>query len=55
VRRSSGSGALDEAALTILKLASPFDPFPADLAAATPTCALLINGISSPARCIPEL
>jgi periplasmic protein TonB len=33
VRRSSGSGALDEAALTILKLASPFDAFPADLAA----------------------
>jgi protein TonB len=33
VRRSSGSGALDEAALTILKLASPFDPFPAELAA----------------------
>jgi protein TonB len=33
VRRSSGHGALDEAALTILKLASPFDPFPADLAA----------------------
>jgi protein TonB len=33
VRRSSGSGALDEAALTILKLASPFEPFPADLAA----------------------
>jgi periplasmic protein TonB len=33
VRRSSGSGALDEAALTILKLASPFEPFPAELAA----------------------
>jgi protein TonB len=33
VRRSSGFGALDEAALTILKLASPFEPFPADLAA----------------------
>jgi periplasmic protein TonB len=33
VRRSSGSGALDEAALTILRLASPFDPFPAELAA----------------------
>jgi protein TonB len=32
VRRSSGHGALDEAALTILKLASPFDPFPTDLA-----------------------
>lgn len=32
VRRSSGFGALDEAALTILKLASPFEPFPADLA-----------------------
>jgi protein TonB len=32
VRRSSGHGELDEAALTILKLASPFDPFPADLA-----------------------
>jgi protein TonB len=32
VRRSSGHGALDEAALTILKLASPFNPFPSDLA-----------------------
>jgi protein TonB len=32
VRRSSGHGALDEAALTILKLASPFDPFPVDMA-----------------------
>jgi protein TonB len=31
VQRSSGSGALDEAALAILKLASPFEPFPADL------------------------
>ena len=28
VRRSSGHSALDEAALAILKLASPFDPFP---------------------------
>ena len=33
VRRSSGYGALDEAAMTILKLASPFDPFPPELAA----------------------
>ena len=33
VRRSSGYGALDQAALTILKLASPFEPFPAALAA----------------------
>lgn len=33
VRRSSGHGSLDQAAMTILKLASPFDPFPADLAA----------------------
>ena len=33
VRRSSGSGALDAAALTIVKLASPFEPFPAELAA----------------------
>jgi protein TonB len=32
VRRSSGHGALDEAALTILRLSSPFDPFPSDLA-----------------------
>ncbi|MFI4869458.1 MAG: energy transducer TonB [Steroidobacterales bacterium] len=32
VRRSSGHGALDQAALTILKLASPFEPFPAELA-----------------------
>jgi protein TonB len=33
VRRSSGHEALDQAAMTILKLASPFDPFPAELAA----------------------
>lgn len=33
VRRSSGYGALDRAALTILRLASPFNPFPPDLAA----------------------
>jgi protein TonB len=32
VRRSSGFGALDEAALAILKLASPFDPLPSSLA-----------------------
>ena len=32
VRRSSGQGAVDEAALTILRLASPFDPFPPALA-----------------------
>jgi protein TonB len=33
VRTSSGYGALDQAALTILRLASPFNPFPAELAA----------------------
>jgi periplasmic protein TonB len=33
VRRSSGYGALDQAALTILRLASPFNPFPPELAA----------------------
>jgi periplasmic protein TonB len=33
VRRSSGHGSLDEAAITILRLASPFDPFPPELAA----------------------
>ena len=32
IRRSSGSPELDQAALEILKLASPFDPFPAELA-----------------------
>lgn len=32
VRRSSGKGALDEAALTILRLATPFEPFPPELA-----------------------
>ena len=32
VRRSSGIPQLDQAALEILKLASPFDPFPSDLA-----------------------
>jgi protein TonB len=33
VRRSSGVAELDQAALGILRLASPFDPFPRDLAA----------------------
>jgi periplasmic protein TonB len=33
IRRSSGDAALDQAALATLRLASPFDPFPADLAA----------------------
>ena len=33
VRRSSGYGELDRAALDILKLAAPFDAFPAELAA----------------------
>jgi protein TonB len=33
VRRSSGYGALDQAALTILHLSSPFNPFPAQIAA----------------------
>jgi protein TonB len=32
IRRSSGSPELDQAALAILKLASPFDPFPPELA-----------------------
>src|SRR5215469_16242069 len=33
IRRSSGDAELDQAALATLKLASPFDPFPPDLAA----------------------
>ncbi len=33
IRRSSGDPELDDAALTTLKLASPFDPFPPDMAA----------------------
>ncbi|HXY76592.1 MAG TPA: TonB family protein [Steroidobacteraceae bacterium] len=33
IRRSSGNPELDAAALAILKLASPFDPFPPELAA----------------------
>jgi protein TonB len=32
IHRSSGNAALDQAALAILKLASPFDPFPPELA-----------------------
>jgi protein TonB len=32
IRQSSGYPELDEAALNILKLASPFDPFPPELA-----------------------
>jgi len=31
VRRSSGDGALDQAALTILRLAAPFDPLPSEI------------------------
>jgi protein TonB len=31
VRRSSGHAELDQAALAILKLSSPFDPFPREL------------------------
>jgi periplasmic protein TonB len=33
VRRSSGHAEIDEAAMRILKLAAPFDPFPGDLSA----------------------
>jgi periplasmic protein TonB len=33
IRRSSGHAEIDEAAVRILKLASPYDPFPADLSA----------------------
>jgi len=33
VRRSSGHAEIDEAAIRILKLASPYDPFPGDLSA----------------------
>ena len=33
ITRSSGNAELDQAALSILKLASPFDPFPPDVAA----------------------
>ncbi|MCU0760434.1 MAG: TonB family protein [Steroidobacteraceae bacterium] len=36
VRRSSGDPRLDDAALQILKLASPFDPFPTDMARVFP-------------------
>lgn len=36
IRRSSGDPRLDDAALQILKLASPFDPFPADMARVFP-------------------
>ena len=32
IRRSSGDPELDQAALSILRLASPFDPFPPELA-----------------------
>ena len=33
IRRSSGHAEIDEAALRILKLAAPFDPFPSELSA----------------------
>ncbi len=31
IRRSSGNKEIDQAALSILRLASPFDPFPSEL------------------------
>ena len=47
VRRSSGHPELDQAAVDILRLASPFDPFPPEHAqAATPCCASPTNGSS---------
>ena len=33
VRRSSGHAELDQAAIEVLRLAAPFDPFPRELAA----------------------
>lgn len=36
IRRTSGDARLDDAALQILKLASPFDPFPSDMARVFP-------------------
>jgi protein TonB len=39
IRRTSGSAELDQAALEILKLASPFDPFPPELAKQHPALA----------------
>ena len=41
--RSSGSAKLDQAALDILKLASPFDPFPQELAEKLPAVAFHIR------------
>ncbi|MCS6947949.1 MAG: TonB family protein [Steroidobacteraceae bacterium] len=35
IQRGSGDAQVDQAALQILRMASPFDPFPAELAAAT--------------------
>jgi protein TonB len=55
VRRTSGFAELDQAALGILRLASPFDPFPAELAAehgasGSPTVEFTDGG-SAGARC----
>jgi TonB family protein len=33
IRRSSGHAEIDEAAMRILKLAAPYDPFPSELSA----------------------
>ena len=49
IRRSSGSPELDQAALEILKLASPFDPFPPELARQVPACCASPTSGSSPA------
>ena len=48
VRRSSGYGAIDEAALTILHLAARSIPFPLTLPRNTRACALPISGTSLP-------
>ncbi len=57
VRRSSGHAEIDEAAMRILKLAAPFDPFPGDLAAKHDEIRIayeweFLNGASQGARAL---
>ena len=55
VRRSSGHRELDAAAMGIVRLAAPFDPFPPRCATATRCCASPTSGSSRPAGPAPAL
>jgi TonB family protein len=47
VTRSSGQGALDQAAMDLVRLGTPYDPFPPACARSSTSCASPTSGVSS--------